>query len=110
MYAFAAMVPRRTYARVASRAIARVLAWIAKVTSERLVAIKRKQVESATRATMQQKRKRRQSGKSTYARVQDALNRTAANITGDVEDLLKRTQVSQGIADPATSNGNVPVA
>ena len=109
MYAFAVMVPRRTYASVAPPAIVHVLAWIAEVTSEKLVAIRRNRMESATRATMQRKRKRRQSGKGTNARVQDALNQTAANIAGHVEHLLRRAQVSPGIANPATRNGNVPV-
>ena len=109
MYVLAVMVPRRTYVTVVQLGIVHVLAWIAKVMSENLVAIKSRRVGNATRARMRKRRKRQQSGTGTYARVQDAFNRTAANIAGHVEHLLRITQVLQGTADPATSNGNVPV-
>ena len=109
MYVLAVMVPRRMYVTVVQLGIVHVLAWIAKVMSESFVAIESNQVGNAARATMRKRRKRQQSGRGTYARVQDAFNRTAANIAGHVEHLLKRAQVLQGIAELATSNGNVPV-
>ena len=109
MCAFAAMVPKRTYVTVAPLATVHVLAWIVKVTSKNLVAIKDNRVATAKRAKMPRRSKRRQTGKTAHAHVPDALSLTAANIADHVRHGHEQTRISRGIAKPATSNGNVPV-